>query len=51
MSNLIENLGGYDKVKELRRYLFCYVDHYVEVDRALLEYRRKNNIFEVGIRF
>ena len=48
--NLIEQLGGYEKAKELRRYLFCYVDgeHYVELDKALLEYRRKHNIFEEG---
>ena len=46
--NLIEQLGGYEKAKELRCYLFCYVDgeHYVELDKALLEYRRQHNIFE-----
>ena len=48
--NLIEQLGGYEAAKELRRYLFCYVDgeHYVEIDKTLLEYRRQHNIFEVG---
>lgn len=48
--NLIEQLGGYEKAKEMRHYLFCYVDgdHYMAVDAALLEYRRQHNIFEVG---
>ena len=48
--NLIEQLGGYEEAKELRRYLFCYVDgeHYTDVDKDLLEYRRQHNIFEVG---
>ena len=48
--NLIEKLGGYESAKEIRRYLFCYVnsDYYVEVDAELLEYRRQHNIFEIG---
>ena len=46
--NLIEQLGGYEAAKEIRRYLFCYVnsDDYVEVDAELLQYRRQHNIFE-----
>lgn len=48
--NLIEQLGGYDKAKEMRHYLFCYVDedYYMDVDAALLEYRRQHNIYEEG---
>ncbi len=48
--NLIEKYGSYEKAKELRRYLFCYVDgeHYIEVDKALLEYRRQHDMYEVG---
>ena len=48
--NLIEQLGGYEKAKEMRHYLFCYVDgdHYMAVDAAILEYRRQHNIFEAG---
>lgn len=46
--NLIEKLGGYDKAKEmyiaqLKAGLAPY-----GYEEALLEYRRANNIFEVG---
>ena len=46
--NLIEHLGGYDKAKEmyiaqLKAGLAPY-----GYEEALLEYRRANNIFEVG---
>lgn len=46
--NLIEQLGGYDKAKEmyiaqLKAGLAPY-----GYEEALLEYRRANNIFEVG---
>jgi len=38
--NLIEQLGGYEKAKEMNKF--------IQIDSELLEYRRANNIFEVG---
>lgn len=54
--NLIEKLGGYDRAKDHRDYLIDFGNEFNrpnkhEVDSlndALLEYRRENNIFEVG---
>jgi hypothetical protein len=54
--NLIEKLGGYEKAKYHRDYLIDFGNEFNrpnkhEVDSlndALLEYRRENNIFEVG---
>lgn len=54
--NLIEKLGGYDKAKAHRDYLIDFGNEFnrpnkFEVDKlndALLQYRRENNIFEVG---
>ena len=42
MSDLIEELGGYEKAKAILQ----AVGH--EHDAMLLEYRRANNIYEVG---
>ena len=45
--NLIERLGGYDKAKQKyseRPFDLAWSD----IGQALLEYRRKHNIFEVG---
>lgn len=47
--NLIEQLGGYEKAKlELNRPSSTNVFFECEIKRALLEYRRQHNIFEVG---
>lgn len=54
--NLIEQLGGYEKLKEMRGTTQhallaiggCDVIHVNDVDLMLLEHRRANNIFEVG---
>lgn len=53
--NLIEQLGGYEKakreleLKEKDSVLQCCIAVTAEMIRdALLEYRRQNNIFEVG---
>lgn len=56
MMNLIEKLGGYDFVKSIRKKKTSnqYLDfngrqiNFSKIDRELLEYRRANNIFEVG---
>lgn len=45
--NLIEQLGGYEKAKEIyasRPFELAYGD----IGRALLEYRRQHNIYEAG---
>lgn len=45
--NLIEKLGGYEKAKQKyseRPFDLAWAD----IGQALLEYRRKHNIFEVG---
>lgn len=41
--NLIEMLGGYEQAKA-----FLAAIEYKHVEKALLAYRRENNIFEVG---
>lgn len=49
--NLIEKLGGYDKAKRAieNDVLKDYAPYtYETAQRKLLEYRRENNIFEVG---
>lgn len=47
--NLIEQLGGYEKVKlELNRPSSTNVFFECEIKRALLKYRRQHNIYEVG---
>lgn len=48
--NLIEQLGGFEKAKEIVDECIAKKDFY-NADRlkhALLQYRRENNIFEVG---
>lgn len=53
--NLIEQLGGYEKAKEWydentdKEWVGIY--HMPKLYSALLEYRRENNIFEVGDSF
>lgn len=61
--NLIEQLGGYEKAKSIRDTNIIEFDgdasgvtiHYMgnsitqeDLEKALLEYRRQHNIFEVG---
>ena len=61
--SLIEQLGGYKKAKSIRDINIIEFDgdasgviiHYMgnsitqeDLERALLEYRRKHNIFEIG---
>ena len=61
--NLIEQLGGYEKAKSIRDINIIEFDgdasgvtiHYMgnsitqeDLEKALLEYRRQHNIFEVG---
>ena len=51
--NLIEKLGGYAQAKALRALPVTTYDCGVrfsreELERAMLEYRRQHNIFEVG---
>ena len=51
--NLIEQLGGYERAKALRALPVTTYDCGVrfsreELERAMLEYRRQHNIFEVG---
>lgn len=62
--NLIEQLGGYEKAKEKRDDISHTLDNsellgggdareglyerLESIDKALLEYRRQHNIFEVG---
>lgn len=54
MSDLIEQLGGYAAAKEVFEQVKARDHKYAQnferpaLDRALLEYRRANNIFEVG---
>ena len=53
--NLIEQLGGYEKAKDHRDYLFDFGNEFNrpnkyevnKINNALLEYRRQHNIFEV----
>lgn len=44
--NLIEKLGGYEKAKDKFRDNGSF--HSDRIKSALLQYRRENNIFEVG---
>ena len=48
--NLIEQLGGYEKAKEELKICISkgFVYSVIELEEALLEYRRQHNIFEVG---
>lgn len=56
--NLIEQLGGYDKAKAFLNAASYTIDELImmqrsglrpqHVEKALLEYRRQHNIFEVG---
>ena len=54
--NLIEQLGGYEKAKDHRDYLIDFGNEFNrpnkyevnKINNALLEYRSKHNIFEVG---
>ena len=53
--NLIEQLGGYEEAKMLRGTtsnalldMKTWTVHVDDIDSALLEHRRANNIFEVG---
>lgn len=44
--NLIEQLGGYEKVNKAVKKIDIRSDRYKRLKAALLEYRRKHNIFE-----
>ena len=48
--NLIEQLGGFEKAKEELKIRISkgFVYSVIELEEALLEYRRQHNIFEVG---
>lgn len=48
--NLIEQLGGYEKANEELKIRISkgFVYSVIELEEALLEYRRQHNIFEVG---
>lgn len=46
--NLIEQLGGYSKAKDALELPIDYGFSDSDIKAALLEYRRANNIFEVG---
>ena len=46
--NLIERLGGYEKVSKAVKKIDIRSDRYKKLKAALLEYRRQHNIFEVG---
>ena len=48
--NLIEQLGGYEKAKEELKIRISkgFVYSVIELEEALLEYRRQHNIFKVG---
>ena len=54
--SLIEQLGGYEKTKDHRDYLIDFGNEFNrpnkyevnKINNALLEYRSKHNIFEVG---
>ena len=48
--NLIERLGGYEKVNKAVKKIDIRSDRYKRLKAALLEYRRQHNIFEVGDR-
>ena len=48
--NLIEQLGGFEKAKEELKIRISkgFVYSVIELEEALLEYRRQHSIFEVG---
>ena len=46
--NLIEQLGGYEKAKDALDLPLNYDFSDDDIRKALLDYRRENNIFEVG---
>ena len=46
--NLIEQLGGYEKVSKAVKKIDIRSDRYKKLKAALLEYRRQHNIFEIG---
>lgn len=48
--NLIEKLGGFEKAKDILkiRIRAGFIDSVDELEKALLDYRREHNIFEVG---
>ena len=48
MTSLIEQLGGYEKAKECLDTKTARLSVINELRAALLEYRRKHNIFEAG---
>ena len=48
MSDLIEELGGYERAKSIANCKSGIVHPTQQLLDALLEYRRANNIFEVG---
>ena len=45
--NLIEQLGGYEKVSKAVKIIDIRSDRYKRLKAALLEYRRQHNIFEI----
>ena len=48
MSDLIEQLGGYEKARQYAKNYHSIDFDISSFDRLLLEYRRQHNIFEVG---
>ena len=46
--NLIEQLGGDEKVNKAVKKIDIRSDRYKRLKAAILEYRRQHNIFEVG---
>ena len=46
--NLIEQLGGYEKAKDALDLPLNYDFSDDDIRKALLDYRRENNIFDVG---
>ena len=48
MTNLIEQLGGYEKAKECLNTRTARLSVINELRAALLEYRRQHNIYEIG---
>ena len=48
MTNIIEQLGGYEKAKECLNTRTARLSVINELRAALLEYRRQHNIYEIG---
>lgn len=48
MTNLIEQLGGYERASSIAKCKSGVVHPTNQLLAALLEYRRQHNIFEVG---